>query len=131
MTKPFLRQLAGPVRPHDGEPVQDVERLRSAGSAYGSWPLLRGKTFRSVAERVYAIRMARVNVYLPDELAEEARTAGLNVSNLTQEALRRALAARRIDDWLDEIAALHPTGTTHDAVAVALAQAKDELDAHG
>lgn len=77
------------------------------------------------------MRVARVNVYLPDELAEEAKAAGLNVSNLTQEALRRALAAGRTDDWLDEVAALRPTGATHKAVAAAVAEAKDELDARG
>ncbi len=32
------------------------------------------------------MRMARVNVYVPDELAEKAKVAGLNVSSLTQEA---------------------------------------------
>ena len=37
------------------------------------------------------MRMARVNVYLPDELASGARDAGLNVSALTQEAVRQAL----------------------------------------
>ncbi len=75
--------------------------------------------------------MARVNVYLPDKLAEEARAAGLNVSNLTQEAVRRALAANRTDDWLNEIATLRPTGATHETVADAVTAAKDDLDAHG
>ena len=75
------------------------------------------------------MRMARVNVYLPDQLAAQARSAGLNVSSLTQEALRSALAARRTDDWLDDIAALRPAGVTHKAAAAAVAAAKDELGA--
>jgi hypothetical protein len=41
---------------------------------------------------VYTMRMARVNVYLPDELAQEARAAGLNISKVTQEALSSTLA---------------------------------------
>ena len=58
--------------------------------------------------------MARVNVYLPDELAEEARAAGLNVSNITQDALRRELAARRTSEWVARVSKLAPTGVTHD-----------------
>ncbi|HDK45286.1 MAG TPA: antitoxin [Actinobacteria bacterium] len=72
--------------------------------------------------------MARVNVYLPDELAERAKTAGLNVSNLTQEALRSALAARRTDDWLDDISRLRATGVSHNDVIEAVNVARDEFD---
>ena len=77
------------------------------------------------------MRMARVNVYLPDDLAADARAAGLNVSNLTQEALRSALAASRVDDWLDDVAAMRPLRISHNAVASAVAAAKDELEGHG
>ena len=35
------------------------------------------------------MRMARVNVYLPDDLAAKARAADLNVSRLTQAAIQR------------------------------------------
>ncbi len=77
------------------------------------------------------MRMARVNVYLPDDLAAEARAAGLNVSNLTQEALRSALAAIRVDGWLDDVGSMRPPGIDHDAVAAAVAAAKDELEDHG
>ncbi|HDH26008.1 MAG TPA: antitoxin [Actinobacteria bacterium] len=72
--------------------------------------------------------MARVNVYLPDELAERAKTAGLNVSNLTQEALRSALAARCTDDWLDDISRLRATGVSHNDVIEAVNVARDEFD---
>lgn len=77
------------------------------------------------------MRMARVNVYLPDDLAAEAKAVGLNVSNLTQQALRSALAAGRVDQWLDEVTAMRPLRISHRAVTVAVAAAKDELEGHG
>ena len=73
------------------------------------------------------MRMARMNVYLPDELAAEARTAGLNVSGLTQEAVRRALAQSRTDAWLADVARLARTGVTHDAVLTAIEEARDDF----
>lgn len=77
------------------------------------------------------MHMARVNVYLPDDLAARARAAGLNVSGLTQEALRNALAAARVDEWLDGVAAMRPLPVSHRAVAEAVAAAKDDLERHG
>jgi post-segregation antitoxin (ccd killing protein) len=46
------------------------------------------------------MRMARVNVYLPDEMAEVAKSANLNVSALTQNAIRIALAQGSTNTWL-------------------------------
>lgn len=43
---------------------------------------------------------AQINVYLPDELAENARLAGLNVSALTQAAAAAELQRRGTDAWL-------------------------------
>lgn len=77
------------------------------------------------------MRMARVNVYLPDDLAAEAKAAGLNVSNLTQEALSSALAASRVDEWLEGVASLRSLGIGREAVASAVAEAKDEFDVDG
>jgi post-segregation antitoxin (ccd killing protein) len=77
------------------------------------------------------MRIARVNVYLPDDLAAEAKAAGLNVSSLTQDALRRALAASRVDDWLDEVVAMRPLEISHRIVESAVAVAKDELEGRG
>jgi post-segregation antitoxin (ccd killing protein) len=77
------------------------------------------------------MRMARINVYLPDDLATEAKAAGLNVSKLTQKALRSALAASRVDDWLDDVSAMRPVGISHRAVVAAVAAAKGELEGHG
>jgi len=77
------------------------------------------------------MRMARVNVYLPDDLAAQAKAAGLNVSGLTQEAIESALAARRVDDWLDDVASLPPLDIDEQAVAAAVSAAKDEFASHG
>jgi len=73
------------------------------------------------------MRMARVNVYLPDDLAAEAKAAGMNVSNLTQEALRSALAARRVDDWLEDVGSMRSLEISSEAVASAVAEAKNEF----
>lgn len=73
--------------------------------------------------------MARVNVYLPDELADRARAAGLNVSGLAQEALRRALAGGETDRWLDELERLPAADVRHEAVLDALDDAREELGA--
>jgi post-segregation antitoxin (ccd killing protein) len=72
------------------------------------------------------MRMARVNIYLPDELAREAKAAGLNISKITQEALRTALASRRVAAWLDDISRLPPTGVTHEQAMAALDEARRE-----
>lgn len=74
------------------------------------------------------MRMARVNVYIPDELADEARQADLNVSGLTQAAIREALGAKRVDQWLDKIALRKATGVSGHTVAAAVGAAKDELE---
>jgi post-segregation antitoxin (ccd killing protein) len=71
--------------------------------------------------------MTRVNVYLPDDLAEQARGAGLNVSQVTQQALRTALAGADTDRWLDGIAALRPIGVSPRRVSEAVAAARDEF----
>ncbi len=69
--------------------------------------------------------MPRVNVYLPDDLAAAARAARLNLSSLTQEAIRRELAGRTTDDWL---ATLEPVRTPvpHDTALAALDAAREE-----
>ncbi len=73
------------------------------------------------------MRVARINVYVPDDLAAAAREAGLNVSGLTQEAIRAALAVRRVDDWLEGVAGRPPAEVAPAAVAEALAAARDEF----
>ncbi|MGN6373896.1 MAG: type II toxin-antitoxin system CcdA family antitoxin [Solirubrobacteraceae bacterium] len=71
--------------------------------------------------------MARVNVYLPDELAQRARVAGLNVSSVAQDALRDALARDDTDRWLDELATLPSVEVSHQSVLEALDRARDEF----
>jgi post-segregation antitoxin (ccd killing protein) len=71
--------------------------------------------------------MARVNVYLPDDLAEEARAAGVNVSNVTQAALRHELARRSTSDWLRQLGPTEPRVATHEEVLAALDESRDEL----
>ena len=73
------------------------------------------------------MRMSRVNVYLPDELASEARAAGLNVSALTQAAVRDALAARRTDAWLDGLVELKGRPVDVSAILRSIHEASDEL----
>ncbi len=43
---------------------------------------------------VILVGMPKVNVYLPEDLADWARKAGVNVSAMTQEALRREQVLR-------------------------------------
>jgi post-segregation antitoxin (ccd killing protein) len=74
------------------------------------------------------MRMARINVYLPDDLAASARAAGLNVSGLTQDAVRSALAASATDDWFEAMARLSPLDIDPALVREAVAGAKDDLE---
>ncbi len=70
--------------------------------------------------------MARVNVYLPDDLADAAREAGLNVSNIAQEALRDRLRAESTSAWLDRVASLPVIGVSHRQIVAALDAARAE-----
>ena len=73
------------------------------------------------------MRMARVNVYLPDDLAEAARKSGLNVSALTQEAIRNEIEGASVDNWLASLASIPPVTVSSATVRQALDEAKDEL----
>jgi post-segregation antitoxin (ccd killing protein) len=72
--------------------------------------------------------MARVNIYLPDELAEEARAEGLNVSALARSAVESELAAHAASDWLTRAAQLPSRAVGHDDVVAAVAAAREELE---
>jgi post-segregation antitoxin (ccd killing protein) len=76
---------------------------------------------------VYTMRMARVNVYLPDELAREARASGLNISKVTQEALSSTLAHDETDRWLDRLDRLPRADISHKRVIEAIDEARAEL----
>lgn len=73
------------------------------------------------------MRMARVNVYLPDDLARQVKKAGINVSNVAQEALRLTLAEASVNAWLDGLARLPPTGIDHDEALDSLKEARLEF----
>lgn len=75
-------------------------------------------------------------MYLPDELATQAKTAGLNLSAVTREAVQQRLAGRSTDVWLDSLATARQVGTvshgpgaegaiSHDAALAALDAARD------
>ncbi len=70
-------------------------------------------------------------MYLPDDLADQAKDAGLNVSSLTQDAVRSALTTGQTEEWLKRVGKLSPTGIRHDAVMSAVSEAKDDLDGNG
>lgn len=70
--------------------------------------------------------MARLNIYLPDELAGAAKEADLNLSAVAQEAVRRSLAARSTDAWLATLRPAPPHRVTHDRVLEALDAVRDE-----
>jgi post-segregation antitoxin (ccd killing protein) len=69
--------------------------------------------------------MARVNVYLPDELASRVKKADLNVSAIAQKALEEELAGQETNEWLAQISA-RSYGVSHDQVIAALDAVRDE-----
>lgn len=71
--------------------------------------------------------MARLNIYLPDELAERARAAKLNISALTQSAIEAELVRQSGLGWLSQVAALPATSVDHDAAMAAISAARAEL----
>lgn len=71
--------------------------------------------------------MASVNVYLPDDLADEVKRAELNVSRITQEAVRAELAAAGATRWLHRVASLPSTQADHDRALAAVKDARTEF----
>jgi post-segregation antitoxin (ccd killing protein) len=71
--------------------------------------------------------MARMNIYLPDDLAVKARTAGLNISALARGAVEAELARSSTDEWLDRVSALAPTSVSHDEAMEALEAAREDF----
>lgn len=75
--------------------------------------------------------MARMNIYLPDDLAAEARAAGLNISALARAAVEAELARSSTDEWLERALALVPTSVSHEEVIEALDAAREDFSARG
>ena len=71
--------------------------------------------------------MVRVELDLPDDLFEQAQAADLNLSSLAQDAIRRALDARAVNEWLDDLASLPSLGIDPAVVKQAVRSAKDEF----
>ncbi len=70
--------------------------------------------------------MPRVNIYLPEDLAREAKRAGVNVSALAQGAIRQALDEQATNAWLDRLSASTSPSVSHEEVMAALDAARDE-----
>lgn len=70
--------------------------------------------------------VARLNVYLPDDLAAAAKEAGLNLSAVTQEAVRRSLASRSTDAWLATLTTRPSEQVPHERALDALDAARDD-----
>lgn len=75
---------------------------------------------------VQCVVVTRLNVYLPDDLAAAAKSAGLNLSAVTQDAVRRTLAARSTDSWLVTLEAESSKDVTHERALEALDAARAE-----
>jgi hypothetical protein len=74
--------------------------------------------------------MARVNIYLPDDLATRAREAGLNVSRVAQAAIEDELKGRVLGDWLARVRARPPlagSGITHEELMEIRDEVREEL----
>jgi predicted nucleic acid-binding protein len=63
--------------------------------------------------------MARVNVYLPDRLADAVRAGGVNLSSVTQVAAERELVRRSTSSWLRRVALQRRPGVTHEMIVEA------------
>ena len=78
---------------------------------------------------MYCMRMARVNITVPDDLYDQARKAGLNVSQLAQRALADELSRlaklAELDAYLAELEA--ERGPTTDAERAEATKWADEL----
>ncbi|MGK8502687.1 type II toxin-antitoxin system CcdA family antitoxin [Nocardia asiatica] len=68
--------------------------------------------------------MTRLNVYVPDELAERARERGLNVSALTQAAILAELEKTATSAWLAELGD-DRAHVPHEAVMAAINTARE------
>ena len=73
------------------------------------------------------MRMARVNVYLPDELAERVKSADLNVSAVVQQALDAELRRLSMADWWEQVRKLPPVKVDVDSVAL-IREIRDERE---
>ncbi|WP_338103592.1 type II toxin-antitoxin system CcdA family antitoxin [Mycobacterium riyadhense] len=74
----------------------------------------------------HCIAKCRRAVYVPDQLAEQARSRGLNISGLTQAAIADELKRTSVSAWLDGLPTVGQP-VDHDAALAALDEARDEF----
>jgi hypothetical protein len=79
------RTHIGHSPPSGGQRARDKAVTPGQGNFGGAEAGLRG--YACCSDRVYSMRMARVNITVPDDLLNRARAAGLNVSRLAAAAL--------------------------------------------
>jgi post-segregation antitoxin (ccd killing protein) len=72
--------------------------------------------------------MARVNIYLPDDTAEAARRAGLNVSRVCRDAVEEALRQARQRAWLAALHDREPIELHADDVVTAVREARSAIE---
>lgn len=70
--------------------------------------------------------MSRVNIYLPDSLADRARACGLNISALAQAAVSAELDRQATDQWLANVPRPRRT-VSHEAALKALDEARSDM----
>lgn len=73
--------------------------------------------------------MPKVSVYLPDDLYQHAREAGLKLSALTQAAVRAELEQNPNAGWVDAVRSREPRVDRELDTASVLADVRDEFDA--
>ena len=74
--------------------------------------------------------VTRLSVYLADDLAAQAKEAGSNLSAVTQDAVRRSLAAQPTDAWLATLTPTPSSRVTQDEVIATLDAVRDEPSTH-
>jgi post-segregation antitoxin (ccd killing protein) len=79
---------------------------------------------------VYNMRMARLNVYVPDDLAARARKAGLNVSAITQAAIAAELTQHDMAAWVATLTTPSQR-VSHEAVLAALDAGRGDFGGAG
>jgi post-segregation antitoxin (ccd killing protein) len=137
MTDASLEQRSGP----DPRPLSRWEHwttdcnvqpvVEFDSKAHAKWLEKWAPECRRRVRRALGVAVIRpcVNVYLPDDLAERAKAAGLSISALTQDALRSALAASDTNRWLDRLERLPSHEVPHGTVLGALDDVRDEFGA--
>jgi len=72
--------------------------------------------------------MPRLTVYVPEDLAEWARAADVNVSRLAQDALRAERRRRDHDAWLAGLERRPARRLASQRIVDAVSEVRDELD---